>query len=211
MGYVQKLLSHGEKIARVAHDHWIVLLPTILADGAVMVVIIALSALGVFFALPQTLFGLILLVVPLGHLVFRLLVWSAKQYVVTDRRIIEIVGMFNKVVADTSLEKINDIVMEQSAWGRLLKFGRIRIISGSDSGVDVFECIADPVGFKKVLLEQKTGLGRVSMAFEGKSEGEAPRASDVPALIAELDELRQKGLLTDAEFEEKRRKLLDRI
>ena len=35
--------------------------------------------------------------------------------------------------------------------------------------------------------------------------------SSVPELIAELDELRKKGLLTDAEFEEKKRKLLDRI
>jgi hypothetical protein len=33
----------------------------------------------------------------------------------------------------------------------------------------------------------------------------------VPELIAELDELRAKGLLTDAEFEDKKRKLLDRI
>ena len=40
---------------------------------------------------------------------------------------------------------------------------------------------------------------------------EAAGAGDVPELIAELDALRQKGLITDAEFEEKKEQLLDRI
>jgi hypothetical protein len=52
-------------------------------------------------------------------------------------------------------------------------------------------------------------------AFESRSRrvlaNEAPTAGDVPELIAELDELRQKGILTQAEFEDKKRQLLDRL
>ena len=42
-------------------------------------------------------------------------------------------------------------------------------------------------------------------------DGEPASAEDVPELIAELDELRKKGLLSDAEFDEKKAKLLSRI
>jgi uncharacterized membrane protein YdbT with pleckstrin-like domain len=160
------------------------------------------------------LFGLLLLFAPIGHLLVRLWVWWSRQYVITNRRIIQISGMFNKRVSDTALEKVNDIVMEQSAWGRLLKFGDLEIISGSESGVDVFRRIADPIGFKKILLDQRGvtgGSGTQAEQAERASGKEAPGASEIPALIAELGELRERGLLSDAEFEEKRKQLLARI
>ena len=64
------------------------------------------------------------------------------------------------------------------------------------------------------MLDQKEGMNEMD-AFESKAKralsSEAPTAGDVPELIAELDELRKKGLLTDAEFQEKKAKLLSRI
>jgi hypothetical protein len=52
-------------------------------------------------------------------------------------------------------------------------------------------------------------------AFDSKARrtlaAAAPTAGDIPELIGELDELRKKGLITDAEFQEKKAKLLARI
>jgi uncharacterized membrane protein YdbT with pleckstrin-like domain len=214
MSYVRKLLSRNERAVQVTRDHWVTLLLTILVDVVVSIVIIGLSVAGMSFFPPWTGFGLLLLIVPIVHLVLRIWAWWNKQYVITNRRIIQVTGTFNKRVSDTLLEKVNDIMMEQSALGRMLNFGDIEIISGSESGIDVFYRIADPIGFKKDLLDQKESLGSLD-AFEERAgrvlSTEAPSASDVPELIAELDELRQKGLITDAEFEEKKRQLLDRI
>jgi hypothetical protein len=146
-------------------------------------------------------------------LLFRIWVWWNRQYVVTNRRIIQITGMVQKRVSDTLLEKINDIVTEQSAMGRLLKYGDVEIIAGSDSGIDVFYRLADPIRFKKDLLDQRAVVGapEASRKPEEQARGEESSAAGVPELIAELDELRKKGLLTDAEFEEKKRRLLDKI
>jgi uncharacterized membrane protein YdbT with pleckstrin-like domain len=145
-------------------------------------------------------------------MLLRIWAWWNKQYVVTNRRIIQVTGTVSKRVSDTLLEKINDIMMEQSAVGRLLRFGDIEIIAGSESGIDVFHRIADPIGFKKELLDQKADLGSLDVFEKLEEQGaEAPSTDDVPTLIAELDELRKKGSLTDAEFEEKKRQLLDRI
>jgi uncharacterized membrane protein YdbT with pleckstrin-like domain len=214
MSYVDKLLISNERIVRVARDHWITLLATILLDIALSVVIIGLAVMGVILSPPWTWFGFLLLLVPLGHFLLRLTVWWSTQYIVTNRRILQISGTVNTRVSDTSLEKVNDIVMEQSALGRLLKFGDLEIISGSESGIDVFRRVADPIGFKKDLLDQKTGLAGLDV-FEERAKRvlstEAPSAGDVPELIAELDELRQKEIITDVEFEEKKRELLDAI
>jgi len=214
MSYVRELLARNEQIVRTARDHWITLLPTILADVAVSVVIIGLSVLGIVLSPPWTWLGLLFLIVPIGHFMLRIAVWWNKQYIITNRRIIRVAGTFNKQVSDTLLEKVNDIMMEQSALGRLLRFGDIKIISGSESGIDVFRHIADPIAFKKELFDQKEPLAGPD-ASEAQAarvlSAEGPSAGDVPELIAELDELRQKGVITDAEFQEKKQQLLDKI
>lgn len=214
MSYVGKLIGRDERVVWIVRDHWVALLPTILVDVAISVVIVGLAVLGIILSPPWTWFGLLLLAAPVGHLALRVWAWWNKQYVVTNRRIIQVTGTLDKRVSDTALEKINDIVMEQSALGRLLRFGDIEIISGSESGIDVFHRIADPVAFKRELFEQKEALARLG-AFEervGRVLGvESPRASDVPGLIAELDELRQRGAITATEFEEKKQQLLGQI
>ena len=214
MSYVDKLLISDERIVRITRDHWITLLATILIDIALSIVIIGLSVMGVILSPPWTWFGFLLLLVPLGHFLLRFIEWWSTQYIVTNRRVIQISGTVSTRVSDTSLEKVNDIVMEQSGMGRLLKFGDLEIISGSESGIDIFRRIADPIGFKKDLLDQKTGLGGLDV-FEERAKRvlstKAPSAGDVPELIAELDELRQKEIITDAEFEKKKQELLDVI
>jgi uncharacterized membrane protein YdbT with pleckstrin-like domain len=214
VSYIEQLLASNERIAWIARDHWVALLPAILVDIAISIVIVGLSVLGIVLSPPWTWFGLLLLVVPIGHLVLRVWGWWNEQYVVTSRRIIRVTGVVNKRVSDTALEKVNDILMEQSALGRVLGFGDIEIISGSESGIDTFQRIADPIGFKKELFDQKEALARLS-GFEERAgpllSAEAPGAGSVPELIAELDELRQKGVITDAEFEEKKQQLLAKI
>jgi hypothetical protein len=215
MGYVEKLLASSERIVKLARDHWITLLTATLVDSVVAMIIIGLSVAGVIVSgwFVPLLGGLLLLAVPVGHLSFRIWVWWNRQHIITTHRIIQVSGTVRKRVSDTLLEKINDIVTEQSAMGRLLDYGDVEIIAGSESGIDAFYRLADPVGFKKALLEQKAALlGRPQAldVSEAPARGKTD-AADVPELIAELDELRKQGLITDAEFQEKRRKLLDRI
>ena len=214
MSYLEKLLACNERVVRIARDHWITLLPAILIDAAISIVIVGLVVLGSILSPPWTWLGLLLLVVPLGHLAFRLWLWWNNQYVVTNRRLIQVTGGFSKRVSDTALEKINDILMEQSSLGRLLGFGDVEIISGSESGIDVFHRIAGPIEFKNEMFDQKEALATLDIFEERAGRvlcAEAPSAGDLPELIAELDELRQKGLITDAEFEEKKRQLLAKM
>jgi hypothetical protein len=50
MSYLNSLLATNERVVRVSRDHWIVLLPTIIADGVIGLAIVGLSVLGVVFS-----------------------------------------------------------------------------------------------------------------------------------------------------------------
>ncbi|MDW8068368.1 MAG: PH domain-containing protein [Anaerolineae bacterium] len=203
MGYIERLLAQNERIVFVSRRHWVSLLPTILVDLGVAIVIVALSVGGALFAPPLPLLGLILLLLPLGHLLIRWIIWRNEQYIITNRRVMEVRGVYKKHVSDSSLEKVNDVVMEQSVLGRLLDYGDIRIITGADIGVNVFRRIAHPIRFKITMMDQKAAY-----SYEEPTEA---RPEDVPDLLARLDDLRQRGVITQEEFDREKRELLARL
>lgn len=217
MGYVQNLLGRSERIAFTTRQHWIVLLGALIVNGffsaLIAAVAIALSLLLPGIA-PFALLLLLLLVIPLARYGIRLLKWWNEQYIITNRRVIQTEGMFNKHVIDSSLEKVNDVVLSQSAVGRILGYGDVEILTASEIGVNRLDRISGPVRFKTEMLNQKEDLGRLD-EFGRKAErvlgAVPPTTGDVPELIAELDELRKKGIISETEFEHKKQELLRKI
>jgi uncharacterized membrane protein YdbT with pleckstrin-like domain len=219
MGYIESLLGRNEHIAFATHQHWVVLLRSLIVNGffsaLILAVVIALLILPPLqAAFPLTLLPLILLVFPIAGLAVRLLKWWNEQYIITNRRVIQTEGMFNKHVIDSSLEKVNDVVLNQSALGRMLGYGDVEILTASEIGVNRLERIAGPVRFKTTMLNQKEEMGlrdEFGRKAERALEAPPPDTSDIPELIAELDELRRKGVITEAEFEQKKLELLRKI
>jgi hypothetical protein len=213
MNYVRQLIGEDESVVRISRDHWVTLLPTAVLDVLASIVIVGLSA-ALSIKRPVAWYGLLFLLLPVGQFLVRLWIWSSRKYVVTTRRILQVAGVLNKRVSDTSLDKVNDIVMEQTALGRLLGYGDIEVITGTESGIDVFRRISKPIQFKRSMVAQSEALGgrgaieeRVGRVLDAPISS----VSDVPELIEGLDELRRKGLISDAEFKQKKQQLLDKI
>ena len=217
MGYIQSLLGRNERIAFVTRQHWVVLLGSLIANGFLSAVIVAIVvALGLLLpaAIPYTLLAFMLLIIPIARLAVRLLKWWNEQYIITNRRVIQTKGMFNKHVIDSSLEKVNDVVLTQSALGRMLGYGDVEILTASEIGINRLDRIAGPVRFKTEMLNQKEDMGlrdEFGRRVERTPEGTPPPTGEIPELIAELDELRRKGVLTEAEFEQKKLELLGKM
>lgn len=158
-------------------------------------------------------------VIPLAQTIKVFLDWYNEQYIITNRRVMSVRGVINKHVSDSALEKVNDVVLEQSAVGRILGYGNVEIITGSDIGANLFSRITNPVRFKTVMLNQKDELVRpkaersapTSQAALPTVVEEQPGAQNIPELIQQLDELRQKGVLTEEEFQTKKAELLRRL
>lgn len=203
--YVDSLMAHNERILLRTRQHWFVLASMIFVEIVLIVVLFAaVSALSILVT-PIAAVGFVVLLVPIAYMLRDILTWFQKQYIITNFRVIQISGIFSKEVVDSSLEKVNDVKMSQSFFGRLFGYGDVEILTASELGVNLFKRIGDPVKFKTAMLNAKERLG-----FD--EVGGRPRAdADIPALIEELDDLRRQGILSEAEFARKKAELMAKI
>jgi len=202
--YIQTLLGENERLMMVDRQHWFVLVSSIFLEIILIIVILALVTTATIFYSRAAL-GFILVMVPVIGMVRDILTWSSRRYIVTNRRVIQVSGMFSKEVVDSSLEKVNDVKMSQSFFGRIFGYGDIEILTASELGANLFKRIGNPVKFKTTMLNAKEELGFGEVAH-GAHHGD-----DVPVLISELDDLRKQGILSEEEFERKKAELLAKM
>lgn len=210
--YMQQLLGEYEKVLLNTRQHPFVLIRSILLElfliGVICTIVIVLAVAN--SAAPLIWAGLVIAIIPLIGMIYDILVWTNRQYIVTNRRVIQISGVINKVVTDSSLEKVNDVKMVQSFWGRLFNYGDVEILTASEMGINRFKRIGRPVRFKTEMINAKEGLSRDDDGYALETARSDERGK-IPALISGLDDLRQKGILSEEEFQKKKADLLDKI
>jgi len=203
--YLTRLLGANETVVLVARQHGLILVGEILAEALLTLALIVLITLlaPLLPGLPIAL-GYFLLILPLVSMTRDILIWRNRQFVVTSRRVIQMSGVLNKNVTDSSLEKVNDVKMSQSFLGRLLDYGDIEILTASELGANLFRHIGQPIRFKTAMINAKAQLERE------QGGGQRP-AGDAPALLEQLATLRRHGVLTEAEFQQKKAELLKKL
>src|SRR5688500_2095946 len=202
--YLEGLLGENEQIILATHQHWFVLFGKIFLE-LLLIVIIIVAVLSTYTIYPFAFYGIFLVIVPMLGMLNDIQVWRNKAYIVTNRRVIQISGVFNKEVVDSSLEKVTDVKLSQSFFGRLFGDGDMEILTASEVGVNIFHEIHNPVEFKTAMLNAKEKMG-----FDEMGAGVRP-SEDIPTLIARLDDLRKKGILSEVEFERKKAELLAKM
>ncbi|MDD5369014.1 MAG: PH domain-containing protein [Anaerolineaceae bacterium] len=209
--YVQSMLGDREQVIHVAHQHWFVFFRSIVFElvfaAAIIAAVVIIQSLVLIS--PFTWLGLILLLIPGTGLLQDYLNWANKEYIITNRRVMQIAGVLNKNVTDSSLEKVNDVKLSQSMLGRVFNYGDIEILTASELGVNQFHRIGNPIQFKTAMLNAKENLG---LDHDQAPLRSTPQSSDdVPSLLEELDHLRQKGVISEEEFQVKKSALLSKI
>jgi hypothetical protein len=87
--------------------------------------------------------------------------------------------------------------------GRIFGYGTLEILTASDEVINRFEKISHPIEFKRVMLEAKA-------KSEPAPQIELAKRS-VTDLLEELAQLKARNMLTDSEYEEKRKEILKRM
>jgi uncharacterized membrane protein YdbT with pleckstrin-like domain len=207
MSYLTKLMIPGERVIHAARRS-----VAATFGGLLVFLILVLVGLGVAYAWSLPAAGLLgtgmLLVVALvlgALLLARYVWWRNKVYVVTNLRVLKLEGLLSKSHRDASLDKINDLVMNQSILGRLLNYGDVQILTANEASGMTFHRLQDPVAFKRQILQVRTA----EMA-DGPGLG-AASVSDPIAQIQRLGELRAQGVISEEEFAEKKKALMARI
>lgn len=133
---------------------------------------------------------------------------AANHYVLTDRRLLRIRGIISQSSMDSYLDKINNAEHHQTVWGRLLGYGDVEIDTAG--GAEVFPRISQPLAFKRAvdgaILAYRRGPSGPPAAASSSSPSAAPAER-----IRQLKRLLDDGLISQAEFEAKRKQLLDQI
>jgi uncharacterized membrane protein YdbT with pleckstrin-like domain len=228
------LLATGERVLLVRQRHWLTFLEAgrwfVLALGAALAALVLNQAFsddgvsGFLSSVFKWIFWIALAIGLLG-VAWYFLVWRIERYLVTTRRVIETGGLINKYSRDTSLQAITDMLVGHPWLGRILGYGEIDLLTASEAGTSKIRFLPDADGFKKALLDAKqeheleVGGGRAlqeavaaASARPESTEPQAPSsAEEVDSALSRLADMRDRGVITQAEFDEKKRELLDRL
>jgi hypothetical protein len=243
MAYIDSMLASGERPILREHRHWFVLVADarygILAIVGAILLLILRSAANITGGLDSVI-GWIVLVLVVGGLLYigwQILRWRNEEFVVTTRRVLQLEGVINKRVLDSSLEKINDAVLTQSLFGRMFGFGDLDILTAAETGISRLRMLKDADDFKRAMLESKHELELelsgakplpsppLRVPSPGETSASAPAAPASPdaaprgemtpdeltRTLANLADLRDRGAISPEEYEAKKADLLRRL
>jgi len=205
--FPRRLLIEGEELILDLRPHWIALVgPTI-----VTLVVVAGYLLAVAYAPDEgagrsvvVWGGLVLAVVILiWYPLRRFIDWATSNFVVTTDRVIHREGFIAKRSMEIPLEKINDVRFRQSVFERIIGAGDLILESAGEFGRNVFSNIRDPEHVQKTIYHQ----GELNQEREMRPGPAAPTATTE---LQRLADLRDRGVLTEEEFESQKRKILGR-
>ncbi len=204
MPFPRRLLNEDEEVVIDVRPHWIVLAWPLLA--------LAASIAAAIFVSNETdndvllLLMLAVVLVVLAWFLYRLARWATTNLVVTSDRLIVRSGIIAKRGREIPLERINDITVTQSIVNRLLRSGDLVVESAGERGQESFPECPRPTRVQNEIYVQ------MEAARDRDLDRQAGRRPLSPLeQLEKLDELRQRGVISQAEFEVKKAKLLDQL
>ena len=202
MPFPKKYLNEGEEIILDLRPHWVYLVGPASALVAALVLALWVKDRSEWILFPV----LALAVVALLWFLGRYTKWVTTNFVLTSDRLIYRSGVVSRQGREIPLERLNDVSFHQSLFQRLLGAGDLLIESGGERGQEQFGSFAHP---------QDT-QNEIHRAIEAAAARDADRMAGRRELspleqLEKLEELRQRGVISQAEFDLKKAKLLDRL
>ena len=204
MAFPKKYLNDSEEIILDLRPHWFFLFgPAVVLIGALALAIWVGSGDPEDWLLFPV---LAIAVVALLFFLARLAQWMTTDLVLTTDRLIYRKGVVSRHGREIPLERINDVSFTQTLFQRMLRAGDVLIESGGERGQSSFGHFADPQGIQnEVHRAIEAAAGRDADRMAGRRE-----LSPLEQL-EKLEELRQRGVISQAEFDVKKQNLLDRL
>jgi uncharacterized membrane protein YdbT with pleckstrin-like domain len=204
MVFPSKLINEGEEVVLDLHPHW-----WFLSEPVSTVVFILLASIVALLASAPTAVLWLLVVVLLACLLWlleRYARWATTEFVLTSDRIILRRGVIAKQGREIPLDHINDISYNQTVFQRMIGAGDVVIESAGERGQEVFPVLPRPTRIQNEIYRQLEAHKVVQ-----PNQAAGPYLLSIPEQIEKLDELRQRGIITQAEFDSKKTQLLDRL
>lgn len=197
MRYPERLLSPGEHVARAFRPHWQMLLPVILLGVAAIALVVAAIMFVDGTAASLTVVGIVALWVLLSTR--RVLDWLTTGYVITNERVVFRAGVLARRGVEIPLESITNVAFNQSVFERIIRSGDLLIESAGEQGQSRYTDIRDPEALQSLIYQLRE-------ARTVELRGSRP---SVAAEIEAMVKLRDDGVITEEEFQNRKRRLLE--
>jgi uncharacterized membrane protein YdbT with pleckstrin-like domain len=206
MGYVNRNLMADEDVLLRPRYHPVRFLP-----GALGIFLGALVALGAV-VLPQgtaspgilVAVGAALAVVGLLAIALRAVVDSFDEFAITSLRIIKKTGFWTRRVSQIPLDKVQDLRLVATLWGRWLSYGNVEVESAGEDGPVMFRRIQNPEAFRNAVFARRAAPAAASVAPATPFRTAEDR-------LKEVERLFKTGSLTEGEYKMKRQELIKEL
>ena len=202
MGFPRKLLADHERLVIDLRPHWVALVGPALVT---LLLVVAETILFTRFEPPIAARWVAIgggVFVFLAYPVRAVLAWLTSHFVVTSDRVIHRSGWLARRSMEMPLERINDVRFEQSVLERVVGAGDLVIESGGEYGQNHFRDIRRPEDVQKLIYE---------VSEENQNRMVRGGADETSSPVGELERLaamRERGVITDEEFQAQKRRLL---
>src|SRR5713101_570932 len=196
MVFPSKLLNEGEEVVLDLHPHWWFLSGPV--STVVLVLVVSIVALLANVSTSVLWLLVVVLLASLLWLLGRYARWATTEFALTSDRIILRRGVIAKQGREIPLDHINDISYNQSVFERMIGAGDVVIESAGERGQEVFPVLPKPTRIQNEIYRQLEAhkIGQPGTA--------GPYQLSIPEQIEKLDELRHRGIITQAEFDSKK-------
>ncbi len=215
MPFPKRLLNDGEEVALDLRPHWWFMSEATAAlVGSIIVGVLVLQYAGdEGVGRVIKIAAAVLVLLCLAWFGVRYSKWVTTNFVVTNHRVIHRVGVIAKRGIEIPLERINTVFFHQSIFERVLGSGDLGIESAGERGAETFENVRKPAIVQNEIYRQMEAYRQRGWGGGGPGAAAPPTQPDasIPAQLEQLDDLRKRGVITEAEFAAKKADLLNRM
>jgi uncharacterized membrane protein YdbT with pleckstrin-like domain len=199
-------LKNDENVVIVIKSHWLsIVWPFVL----VIIGLIAGIIIGGY--------GFIIPVILICYLVYNIIQRNNNLWAVTNLRVIDEFGVFTLNSKESPLDKINNVTYNQTVWGRIFGFGNVQIQTAAEIGSTTYHMVEKPKSLKDTITQMQEEYKKSFIRLEAQELAKAISSgsnnkskSDIATELEKLFELMQKGALSEQEFNNAKKKILER-
>jgi uncharacterized membrane protein YdbT with pleckstrin-like domain len=200
-------LKKDEKIVFVTRPHWFTLIVPVLYTIAGFVI--------AFFLSHYLLLLWFVVLIPGVYLTYKIIDRNNNLWAVTNLRVVDEEGVFSLSAKESPLDKINNVSYTQSFWGRIFRYGNVEIQTAAESGETDTFTVMKPRQLKDSITQMQEEYKKYQTRRQAEEFADAmaderkEQSIDIAAEIEKLHELKQKGIITEEEFNKRKEKLLN--
>lgn len=168
-----------------------------------------------FLFLSHSGYWLLITLVAALYFFYKMVERNNNIWAVTNLRIVDEFGVFSNNSKESPLEKINNVTYNQSFWGKIFGYGNVQIQTAAEIGSTTYSMVENPAKLKDTITrmqeEYKDSLikRQASELASAILSGQQSNKTDVSAELEKLYDLKQRGIITEEEFINRKAKILN--